>query len=132
MLVGTIILSARDQTTLDFADAVDILWRNLVVAAYLGALGVGDRRDRAQPGRRDRRAADLPVRRRASRCSASSPDVAKYIADQRRAERHQSTSSFDDGETDFLDPGIAALVMFGWMTVLFAAGAVLLRRRDLT
>ena len=40
MLVGTIILSARDQATLDMATLVDMMWRNLVVSAYLGALGV--------------------------------------------------------------------------------------------
>ncbi len=40
MVVGTIILSSRGETTLDFATLVDIMWRNLVVAAYLGAFGV--------------------------------------------------------------------------------------------
>ncbi len=40
--------------------------------------------------------------------------------------------SFDSEGDDFLDPGVAALVMFGWVTVLFAAGSLLLQRRDLT
>ncbi|MEJ7797835.1 MAG: ABC transporter permease, partial [Solirubrobacteraceae bacterium] len=37
MLVGTIILSSRGQTTLDASTLFDIMWRNLAVAAYLGA-----------------------------------------------------------------------------------------------
>jgi len=38
--VGTLILSARGEETLPTADLVDILWRNLVVAAFFGPLGV--------------------------------------------------------------------------------------------
>jgi hypothetical protein len=40
MAIGLLILSGRGEETLAFADAIDILWRNLVVAAYFGALGV--------------------------------------------------------------------------------------------
>jgi len=40
MTIGTLILSGRGEQTLGFADLVDILWRNLVVAGYFGALGV--------------------------------------------------------------------------------------------
>ena len=40
MAVGTLILSARDLPTVGLGDLADVLWRNLVVAAYLGALGV--------------------------------------------------------------------------------------------
>ncbi|MBA3305792.1 MAG: hypothetical protein H0U25_07695, partial [Thermoleophilaceae bacterium] len=35
-----IILSARDETTAGAGDLADVLWRNLVVAAFLGAFGV--------------------------------------------------------------------------------------------
>jgi hypothetical protein len=35
-------------------------------------------------------------------------------------------------DDDLLAPGIAALVMVGWVAALFAVGAILLRRRDLT
>src|SRR3954449_4347749 len=41
MLTGTLILERRDQPTLDIAGLADLLWRNLAVAASLGALGVG-------------------------------------------------------------------------------------------
>ena len=40
MALGTLILSLRDLTTLGVADLADVLWRNLVVAALLGAFGV--------------------------------------------------------------------------------------------
>ncbi len=40
MPVGALILSARDEVTLSFGDLLDILWRNLVVAAFFGPLGV--------------------------------------------------------------------------------------------
>ncbi len=40
MAIGTLILSARDLPTAGLGDLADVLWRNLVVAAYLGAFGV--------------------------------------------------------------------------------------------
>jgi ABC-2 type transport system permease protein len=40
MVVGSVILSARDLTTLGVVDLADALWRNLVLAALSGALGV--------------------------------------------------------------------------------------------
>ena len=40
--------------------------------------------------------------------------------------------SFDRRTTELLEPVVAALVMIGWVAVLFVVGAVLLRRRDLT
>ena len=40
MLVGTLILSGRGEETLGAGDLADVLWRNLVVAALLGPLGV--------------------------------------------------------------------------------------------
>jgi ABC-2 type transport system permease protein len=40
MSVGTLILSLRNETTLPFSDLIDLLWRNLTVAAFLGPIGV--------------------------------------------------------------------------------------------
>ena len=40
MAIGILILSARDLPTVGLGDLADVLWRNLVVAAYLGAFGV--------------------------------------------------------------------------------------------
>jgi uncharacterized membrane protein len=41
MLVGTLILDLRGETTLGPGGLADVLWRNLVVAALLGPVGVG-------------------------------------------------------------------------------------------
>ena len=41
MAVGTLILSSRDLATVEAGDLADVLWRNLLVSALLGALGVG-------------------------------------------------------------------------------------------
>jgi ABC-2 type transport system permease protein len=41
MLVGTLILDLRGETTLGPGGLADVLWRNLAVAAVLGPVGVG-------------------------------------------------------------------------------------------
>jgi ABC-2 type transport system permease protein len=38
--VGTLILSARGEPTLPVGDLADVLWRNLLLAAYFGGIGV--------------------------------------------------------------------------------------------
>jgi ABC-2 type transport system permease protein len=130
ILVGTLILSARDQTTLPTADVIDIMWRNLVVAAYLGALGV---------------CIGAIVRSQVVAIVGLLifsfvveftvfglvPDVGKFMPFNGAPTGFQDVS-FDDGDTEFLDPGPAALVMCGYVAVLFSAGAALLRGRDLT
>lgn len=40
MAVGSLILSGRGETTLGIGGMADLLWRNLVIAALLGAVGV--------------------------------------------------------------------------------------------
>lgn len=130
MLVGTIILSIRGQPTLPLSDLVDIMWRNLVVAAYLGAFGV---------------CIGAIVRSQVAAIVglllfpfvveitlfALAPEVAKF-APINGAPSGVVDVSFDGSGTEFLAPGVAVLVMFGWVAVLFTAGAALLRKRDLT
>lgn len=130
MLVGTIILSIRGQPTLPLSDLVDIMWRNLVVAAYLGAFGV---------------CIGAIVRSQVAAIVglllfpfvveitlfALAPEVARF-APINGAPSGVIDVSFDGSGTDFLAPGVAVLVMFGWVAVLFSAGAALLRKRDLT
>ncbi len=130
MLVGSIILSSRGQPTLDFSTLIDIMWRNLVVAAYLGAIGV---------------AVGAIVRQQVAAIIGLLlfpfmvefplfgfvPEVANY-SPINGAPSGIIDVSFEEGDDEFLDPGIAALVMLGWVTVLFAIGSLLLRRRDLT
>ncbi|MEJ7797836.1 MAG: hypothetical protein WKF42_04985, partial [Solirubrobacteraceae bacterium] len=108
----------------------DIMWRNLAVAAYLGALGV---------------CVGAIVRSQVAAIVGLLvfpfvveitlfglvPEVAKFMPIN-GAPSGVVDVSFDDGETELLGPGIAALVMFGWVAVLFAAGSLLLRDRDLT
>jgi ABC-2 type transport system permease protein len=40
MAVGTLVLSLRDEATVGVGELADVLWRNLVIAAFLGAFGV--------------------------------------------------------------------------------------------
>jgi len=130
MLVGTIILSSRGLTTLPFSDLLDIMWRNLVVSAYLGAFGVCVGAIVRSQVASIVGLLIFPIAVEVT-LFALAPEVAKYMPIN-GAPSGLVDVSFDDGATEFLDPGIAALVMFGWVTVLFAAGAVLLQRRDLT
>jgi len=129
MLIGTIILSSRGETTLDFATLFDVMWRNLIVAAYLGALGVA-----VGAILRNQVGAiiglilfPLVVE---TTLFGLVPEVGKF------SPINGVTSGLSEVDTDgdfqVLDPGIAALVMFGWISVLFAAGSLLLKRRDLT
>jgi len=131
MVVGTIILSSRGETTLDFASLVDVMWRNLVVAAYLGAIGV---------------AVGAIVRNQVAAIIGLIlfplvveialfglvPDVARFSPIQGAPSGLAVVQPDDGSGVDLLSPQVALLVMLGWVAVLFAAGALLLRRRDLT
>ncbi|MEJ7824066.1 MAG: hypothetical protein WKF48_01480 [Solirubrobacteraceae bacterium] len=130
MLIGTIILSSRDQLTLGSADLIDVMWRNLVVAAYLGAVGVlVGTIVRSQVGAIIGLIVWFLIVE--SALFGLAPDVAKF-APLNGAPGGIIDVSFDDGDTTLLAPGIAALVMFGWVTAMLAAGAALIRGRDLT
>jgi hypothetical protein len=132
MLVGTIILSVRGETTLDAATLFDILWRNLVVAAYFGAFGVV-----VGAVVRNQIAAIIglllfPFTLEVA-LFALVPDVAKFSPIGGAPSGIVNVTFGDDNNANtYLDPGPAALVMIAWVSVLFAAGATLLRRRDLT
>ncbi len=130
MIVGTVILSSRDQVTLDSATLLDIMWRNLVVSAYLGALGV-----LIGTIVRSQVVAIVGILIFAFVVEFTLfglvPDVAKF-SPLNGAPGGVIDVSFDGDQTDLLAPGIAALVMLGWVSTLFAAGAALLRGRDLT
>jgi ABC-type transport system involved in multi-copper enzyme maturation permease subunit len=130
MLIGTIILSSRDQLTLGSTDLIDVMWRNLVVAAYLGAVGVlVGTIVRSQVGAIIGLIVWFLIVE--SALFGLAPDVAKF-APLNGAPGGIIDVSFDDGDTTLLAPGIAALVMLGWVTAMFAAGAALIRGRDLT
>jgi len=131
MLVGTIILSSRGQTTLAAADLVDIMWRNLVISAYLGAFGVC-----IGAIVRSQVAAiiglilfPLVVE---TALFVTVGDVAKFAPINGAPSGILNVSFDENDDIALLEPLAAAAVMCAWIGVLFAAGATLLRRRDLT
>ncbi len=129
MVVGTIILSMRDKTTLDAAELLDVLWRNLVGAAYLGAIGVC-----IGALLRNQVAALIGV---LIVFMIVEPTLLGLVTEVGRFAPLQGAPSgligFDiDGDNELLEPAVAGLVMIGWLSVLFAAAAALLRGRDLT
>lgn len=128
MVVGSIILSARDFPTLGVGDLADVLWRNLVVAALLGAFGVcigGIVRNQvvAIVGLLIFAFAIEPV------LIGLAPDVGRF-GPTSGAPNGVLGIEFEDEE--LLDPALALLVMLAWVGAGFAATAALLRRRDLT
>jgi ABC-2 type transport system permease protein len=130
VLIGTLILSARGQPTIDMTHLIDIMWRKLSVAAYLGAIGV---------------CIGAIVRNQVAAIIGSLvvffvvegtllqfvPSVGKF-APLTAAPNGLVHAGISGHSHDLLAPGIAALVMVGWLSVLFAIGAGLLRGRDLT
>jgi ABC-2 type transport system permease protein len=131
MAVGTIILSARDKPTLDVAALLDIMWPNLVIAAYLGALGVC-----LGALLRNQVVAIVGVLVVSFVLEPALvglvTDVGKF-APLRGAPSGLVGVDFNgDDNNDLLGQVPAALVMAGWVAVLFAAAAAVLRGRDLT
>ena len=128
MVVGSITLSANGYSAPGVADLADILWRNLLVAAFLGALGVvigGIVRSQV--------AAIIGVLVLTFMIEPTVLGLAPHVG------RFGPTSgapngilgmSLDDAD-DLLAPALAVAVMLAWVGGLFAAAAALLQRRDL-
>ena len=127
MAVGTLILSLRDVTTLPFSDLIDLLWRNLTVAAFLGAIGVGI-------GGLIRNPAVAIVGVLAWGFVVENiliglvPSVGRF----------GFTSGAPAGITqvppdgfDLLPTGVALLVMAGWVALFFIPAALTFTKRDL-
>jgi ABC-2 type transport system permease protein len=129
MLVGTVILSIRGEVTPDAAKLVDILWRNLVVAALLGALGVGI-------GGLIRNQVVAIVGTLAvsfvlePTLFALVPEVARFAPTQGAPSGIVQVDALG-GTIDRLSAGVAVLVMLGWIALFFAAAGARLRRFDL-
>lgn len=129
MLVGSVVLSARDEITLDLGALADILWRNLLIAALAGALGVcigGLVRNQvvAVVGVLVLSFALEPA------LIALAPDVGKF-GPTTGAPSGIVEVNFIDEDEPLLDPVPAIGVMLAWIGLGFAATAALLRRRDL-
>lgn len=129
MAVGSTILSSRDELTLGLSDLADVLWRNVVVSATAGAFGV---------------CVGALVRNQVVAIigllfltMAIEPALLGLVPDVGRfgptsgAPGGITETSFDD-DLELLPAGAAVAVMLGWIAVLFASAAAVLRRRDLT
>jgi len=128
MAVGSLLLSIEEKTTVGISDLADVLWRNLLVAALLGALGVcfgGLLRNQI--------VAIVAVLILSFVVEPTlvglAPDVGKYGPIVNAPNGIIGISPFSDDKP--LDAGVAILVMLGWIGVLFALTAQTLRSRDL-
>jgi ABC-2 type transport system permease protein len=130
MAIGTLILSARDLPTADLGDLADVLWRNLVVAAYLGAFGVcigGLIRNQivAIVGLLLLMFAIEPA------VIGLAPEVGKFGPTLGAPNGFIGLEDvFGEGDEQ-LTPAVALLVMIGWVGLAFTAAAARLERRDL-
>jgi len=130
-LVGTIILSARGFDTASVSTLLDVLWRNLVVAALYGALGVG-----IGALLRNQVVAIVGV---LLISLILEPLLYGLVAE---VGRFLPTAGAPGGvldinpvgeyqDPDLLAPGVAVLVMLGWIALFYVAAGVRLKRRDL-
>ena len=130
-IVGTAILEGRDLPTPELGEwlETDRPQRRGRGAAWR----LRDRRRvaRSQPADRDRRDPDPRVRDRARRRGAGARGRA-LRADGRAPTAIQGLDPEDVGLDDLalLAPGVAVLAMLAWIAATFAAGAALLRTRD--
>ncbi len=130
MAIGTVILSARDLPTVGLGDLADVLSRNLVVAAYLGAFGVcigGLIRNQivAIVGLLLMTFAIEPA------VIGLAPEVGKFGPTLGAPNGFIGLEDvFGEGDEQ-LTPAVALLVMIGWVGLAFAAAAARLERRDL-
>lgn len=126
MLVGTLILADSGQVTIGLVE-LDLLWRNLAIAALLGALGVG---------------VGALVRNQIVAVTGLlilslllEPMLPALVADVARFGPTVGAPSgilgLDIGAGELLAPGLALAVSIGWAAAAFAAAAARLRGRDL-
>lgn len=132
-IVGFAILSARDLPVPEAGELMAQIGRNAILAALLGAFGVGiGAVVRNQPvaivGVLVFSFALEPA------LLALAPDVARFGPFGGLPLGVQDIPPQDVGfnDVDLLGPWLAALGMLAWIGATFTAGAVLLRRRDLT
>ena len=130
MAVGSLLMSVKDHEAVPIADLADVLWRKILVAALLGALGVG-----IGGLVRHQVVAIVGVLVFAFVIEialfALVPEVAKF-APMRGAPGGITHVDPGNGETsELLAPGVALLVMLGWIGLFFAAAGVRLRKFDL-
>jgi ABC-type transport system involved in multi-copper enzyme maturation permease subunit len=128
MAIGTLIFSARGEETLAIADLIDILWRNLVVAAYFGGLGVCVGALIRNP------AVAIVVMLVLSfvvdgALFGLAFDVWKF--GPLGGTPSAITQVDPDGSSDLLPLGVGLLLVVGWLGALFAAATATFTQRDL-
>jgi ABC-2 type transport system permease protein len=131
MLVGTLILSIRGQPTIGIDQLADVLWRNLLVAALFGALGVC-----VGALVRNQTVAVVGVLIFAfvlePAIVALASDVGRFGPTVGAPNGILQVDPFNaDDSTNMLAPAVATLVLLGWVALAFSAAATLLRQRDL-
>ena len=130
-VIGFTILEARDLPTPGVGEVLEQSALNMLVAALLGALGVGiGALVRNQPiaivgvlifsFMVDPLLAEFaPKVERWSPIGSLSPAAQGY-----------EPEDVDTTKVDFFAPAVAAMLLLGWIGALYAAGAAMLRRRD--
>jgi ABC-2 type transport system permease protein len=131
-IVGMTILSARDLPTPELGELLGQIVRNAEAAALLGAFGLAlGTLIRNQP------VAIVGVLVLAFAIEptvmALAPEVGRFAPFSALSGAIQDIPAEDIGAEDvnLLSPALAALALLAWIGAAFAAGAVLLRRRDL-
>jgi ABC-2 type transport system permease protein len=130
MAVATAILAGRGEETLELGDLADLVWRNLVLAALFGALGVG-------LGGIVRNQAVAVVLVLLTAFAIEPAILALAPAVGRFGPLVATPTAFIEGDSgiedaDLLAPGVAVAVLLGWIAVLAGATAAMLQGRDLT
>lgn len=130
-IVGYTILEARDLPTPELADVVEQWGRNAVVAALLGGFGVGfGSIIRNQP------TAIVAILIYGfaidGTLSFLAPEVARFSPTGALPSAIQGLDpeDVDAGDVDYFSAWTSVLLMLAWIGALFAAGAALLRARD--
>ena len=121
----SVILAGQGAGTLGLGDFAGLLWKNLVIAAYYGALGVGiGALIRNQAGAIVTVLVVLFV---------VEPTVLGFWPDEGRFLPFLGAPSGFAGETDeedLLGAGVAFAVMVGWVALICGSAAALFRWRD--
>jgi ABC-2 type transport system permease protein len=132
-IVGYVILTARDLPTPDTSDLIAQFGRNVLIAALLGAFGVG-----IGAIVRNQVVAIVGVLVFSFAIEpailALAPEVGRFLPFTALTTAVQDIPAEDvglPGDVELFSPGVAALLLLAWIGAAFAIGAALLRRRDL-
>lgn len=126
-VAATLVLAFRDLPTPDVPDLLDLLWRNLVIAALLGGLGVGvGALVRNQP---------VAIVGLLAVAFVVEPTLLGLAADVGRfgpiIGAPSAITDVGGEDEDLLAPAVGVLVSLAWVALTVGLGAVLLRSRDL-